>query len=415
MTDSTANDPGAAAARHETGSDPLNAFLPGERLSLPPSAPGPLSGLEVAVKDIYDIAGHVTGCGNPDYRRTHEPAETTASSVTRLLEAGAAMVGKTITDEFAYSLSGQNHHYGAPANSNAPGRSTGGSSCGSAAAVAGGLCDTALGSDTGGSVRIPAAYCGLYGLRPTHGRIPIDGVVPLAPSFDTVGWFARDPETFLAVGEVLLGTDEKAFDFARLLYASEAFGRLEDDVSEKLEPFVERLEMRLGKRQPAQPAAEDGGLDAWRDAFRHLQAAEAWAVYGDWIEARSPTLSPELSQRMTWAAEVAGMEETLAECRALMTSVQTRMEALLGEDALMVLPTAPDIAPPLGADPDVLFRQRLHVLAMTSYANLSGLPQVHLPVTTKQGCPLGLSLLGPRGSDRALLEFAESFSRSAGF
>lgn len=415
MTHSTANEPDAPPPHHEAGRDPLNAFLPGERLTLPPTAPGALSGLEFAAKDIYHIAGHVTGCGNPDYRRTHGPAEATASSVTRLLEAGAAMVGKTITDEFAYSLSGQNHHYGAPANSNAPGRSTGGSSCGSAAAVAGGLCDTALGSDTGGSVRIPAAYCGLYGLRPTHGRIPIDGVVPLAPSFDTVGWFARDPETFLAVGEVLLGPDETAFAFERLFYASEAFARLEDDVSEMLEPFVERLEMRLGKRQTVHPAAEDGGLEAWRDAFRHLQAAEAWTVYGDWIESHNPTLSPELSQRMTWAAEVAGMEVKLAECQALMDSARARMEALLGADALMVLPTVPDIAPPLGADPDVLFRQRLHVLAMTSYANLSGLPQVHLPVTTKQGCPLGLSLLGPRGSDRALLAFAESFARSAGF
>lgn len=144
--------PAAIPERQQAGKDPLNAFLPGERLTLPPNAPGPLSGLEFAVKDIYDIAGDVTGCGNPDYRRTHAPAERTASSVTRLLDAGAAMVGKTITDEFAYSLSGQNHHYGAPANSNAPGRAAGGSSCGSAAAVAGGLCDTALGSDTGGSL-----------------------------------------------------------------------------------------------------------------------------------------------------------------------------------------------------------------------------------------------------------------------
>ncbi|WP_051609265.1 amidase [Fodinicurvata fenggangensis] len=415
MTDTPQPQTAGEEAGQATGHDPLNAFMPGTRLTLPPNAPGSLSGLEFAVKDIYDIAGHVTGCGNPDYRRTHGPAETTATSVTRLLDAGAAMVGKVLTDEFAYSLSGQNPHYGAAANSNAPGRTTGGSSCGSAAAVAGGLCDSALGTDTGGSVRIPASYCGLYGLRPTHGRIPIDGVAPLAPSFDTVGWFARDPETFRAVGEVLLGADEKSFAFDRLLYASEAFARLNAEVAAKLEVFVERLEMRLGKRQPVSPAEADGGLDSWSDGFRHLQAAEAWDSYGPWIQESAPTLGPELQARMTWAKEVAGMTDKLAQCRALMADVRTRLDSLLGDDALMVLPTAPDIAPLLGTDADTLFRQRLDVMAITSYANLSGLPQVSLPVTTRQGCPLGLSLIGPRGSDRALLEFAESFARSAGF
>lgn len=408
--DSAHEDGGQAAGR-----DPLNAFMPGERLKLPPSAPGPLSGLEFAVKDIYDVANHVTGCGNPDYRRTHGPAEATASSVTRLLDAGAAMVGKVLTDEFAYSLSGQNPHYGAAANSNAPGRTTGGSSCGSAAAVAGGLCDSALGTDTGGSVRIPASYCGLYGLRPTHGRIPIDGVAPLAPSFDTVGWFARDPETFRAVGEVLLGDDETRFAFDRLLFASEAFARLDAEVDTSLEVFVERLEMRLGKRQPVSPAEAKGGLDSWSDCFRHLQAAEAWGSYGPWIRENNPTLGPELKARMTWAEEVAGMTDKLAQCAELKAAVRTQLDSLLGRDALMVLPTAPDIAPLLGTDPDTLFRQRLDVMALTSYANLSGLPQVSLPVTTRQGCPLGLSLIGPRGSDRALLDFAESFARSAGF
>ncbi|MGM0561241.1 MAG: amidase [Pseudomonadota bacterium] len=415
MTDTPRPQTAGEEAGQAAGRDPLNAFMPGTRLTLPPNAPGSLSGLEFAVKDIYDIAGHVTGCGNPDYRRTHGPAETTATSVTRLLDAGAAMVGKVLTDEFAYSLSGQNPHYGAAANSNAPGRTTGGSSCGSAAAVAGGLCDSALGTDTGGSVRIPASYCGLYGLRPTHERIPIDGVAPLAPSFDTVGWFARDPETFKAVGEVLLDADAKGFNFERLLYASEAFERLEAEVAEKLEVFVERLEMRLGKRQPVSPAEADGGLDSWSDGFRHLQAAEAWDSYGPWIQESAPTLGPELQARMTWAKEVAGMTDKLAQCRALMADVRTRLDSLLGDDALMVLPTAPDIAPLLGTDADTLFRQRLDVMAITSYANLSGLPQVSLPVTTRQGCPLGLSLIGPRGSDRALLEFAESFARSAGF
>ena len=183
---------------------PLNAFCADSDAYLAGATTGPLAGLTFAAKDIFDVAGHVTGCGNPHWKATHGPATSTAWVVQTLVDAGATMTGKTITDELTRGIFGENMHYGTPRNPRAPGRVPGGSSSGSASAVAGKLVDFALGSDTGGSVRVPASFCGLYGLRPTHGRIPLDGMLLQAPSYDTIGWFARDAETFARVGAVIL-------------------------------------------------------------------------------------------------------------------------------------------------------------------------------------------------------------------
>ena len=191
---------------------------------------GPLQGLSFAANDVFDIAGDRTGNGNPVWLETHPPASHTASAVERLLAAGARMVGKTHTDELAYSLNGENVHYGTPINPRAPGRIPGGSSSGSAAAVAGGLVDFALGTDCGGSVRLPASYCGIYGVRTSHGLIPIDGVADLAASFDTVGWFARDPAMMRRVGDVMLPA-APAFVPKRLLIATDAFAFAGDDIA----------------------------------------------------------------------------------------------------------------------------------------------------------------------------------------
>ena len=184
--------------------DIFNAFCKDTDAYLEGAANGPLAGLTFAAKDIFDVSGHVTGGGNPDWKATHDAAGKTAWVVQVLVNAGATMVGKTITDELTRGIFGENVHYGTPINPRAPGRVPGGSSSGSASAVAGELVDFALGSDTGGSVRVPASFCGLYGLRPTPGRIPLDGILIQAPSYDTIGWFARDAEVFARVGEVLL-------------------------------------------------------------------------------------------------------------------------------------------------------------------------------------------------------------------
>ena len=222
-------------------SDPLNAFCPDSDAYLAGASGGPLSGLTFAAKDIFDVAGHVTGCGNPHWKATHGTAESNSWAVQTLVNAGATMTGKSITDELTRGIFGENMHYGTPRNPRAPGRVPGGSSSGSASAVAGKLVDFALGSDTGGSVRVPASFCALYGLRPTHGRIPLEGMLLQAPTFDTTGWFARDAETFARVGAVILPPAAQTNRPRRLLIAEDAFALAEPEVRRALESAVESI------------------------------------------------------------------------------------------------------------------------------------------------------------------------------
>ncbi len=390
--------------------DSLGAFVPESEVNIAGAADGPLRGVTFAAKDIYDIAGHITGCGNPDWARTHSPATETSPVVQRLLNAGAFLVGKTITDELAYSLNGQNHHYGTPSNSNAPGRIPGGSSSGSASAVAGGLVDTALGSDTGGSIRTPASYCGLYGLRPTHGRISLENVMPLAPSFDTAGWFARDAELLRRVGEVLFEeTADQDTMPTKLVMVEDAFALAEDKAGTALEPFVQKLQARLTLGASIQAGEPGGGLGEWMWRFRKLQASEIWDVHGAWIEAQNPTFGPEIAERFAWArgvdtAEVADADQARREYRK-------RLDTLVPDDTLLCLPSTPGIAPLVTASAESLLEHRGSALSLNSIAGLSGLPQITMPLATVSGCPVGLSLIGARNRDVALLSFAEHFTR----
>ena len=390
--------------------DPLGAFLPGAPIARKGAADGPLQGLRFAAKDIFDLAGTVTGCGNPDWASTHPPAERDQWAIACLLAAGADLEGKTITDELAYSLNGQNHHYGTPSNVNAPGRIPGGSSSGSAAATAGGLVDTALGSDTGGSVRIPAAYCGLYGIRPSHGRLSLEGVMPLAPSFDTLGWFARDAAVLRRVGQVLFGTghDQPTPTFKKLVLADDAFALLTPAALARFAPLCERLCANLGGRRLREAVSEPEGFPALMMAFRTLQAREIAAQHRAWIEATSPSFGPEIAERFAWALAVT--EEDAAESPAIRSSLTQRLTSLIGDSGLICLPTAPGIAPRLDATAQELVEHRSRVLSLTSLAGLAGLPQITLPLLTLDGCPLGLSLIGPRDSDLSLLAFVADFA-----
>ncbi|MFQ5924120.1 MAG: amidase family protein, partial [Anaerolineales bacterium] len=227
--------------------DHLGAFCKHAELTLPGAPGGPLAELTFAAKDLFDIAGFVTGAGNPDWLRTHKPATITAPAVQAVVDAGATLVGKTHMDELAFSINGENAHYGTPVNPRAPGRIPGGSSSGSASVVAGEVVDFALGSDTGGSVRIPASYCGTYGFRPTHGRISLTGVVPLAPSFDTVGWFAGKASVLERVGRVLLVDNSERSMPLRLLLADDAFTTADASVRSALQPTVDAVEGLVGK------------------------------------------------------------------------------------------------------------------------------------------------------------------------
>jgi amidase len=384
--------------------DPLGAFVPHGQIEIAGAPAGPLAGATFAVKDIFDVAGTVTGRGNPDWLATHPAASGHAPAVQALLDAGARLVGKTITEELAFSIVGTNPHYGTPQNVAAPGRVPGGSSSGSAAAVGGGLVDLALGSDTGGSVRVPASYNGIYGMRPSHGRISLAGVMPLAPSFDTVGWFARDPALFVTAGRVLLDDRESGRPPGRLLLAEDAFERAGSDVGRALGPAIRAVESvlgpRLGEARPVTVSAD--GLDAWYAVLRTLQAAEAWAEHGLWLEQAKPRIGPYLALRLRLAATMTAAE--VARAQAARTAIRARLDRLLEVDALMLLPSAAGPAPLIDAPMAEHERVRAATIGITCIASLGGLPQVSLPLGRLPEGPVGLSLLAGRGRDTLLLD-----------
>ncbi len=393
--------------------DTLGAFCRHTHVTLPGAINGPLAGLAFGLKDIFDVAGHRTGFGSPDWLDTHDVALSTAPVATRLLAAGATLAGKTHTEEMAFSLTGENAHYGTPLNPAAPGRVPGGSSSGSAVAVAGGLVDFAIGSDTGGSVRGPASFCGVFGFRPTHGRISLTGACPLAPSFDTCGWFARDADLLARVGDVLLGPSAAAAPLLvpkRLLLAHDAFGLAFRHAAAALAPAVAALENAFGEAAPVTVAPE--GLSAWFDVFRVLQYAEIWEAHGAWVTAVQPNFGAQIAAR--FAAVATTNPADVAVMRQRRGDIADRLDALLGDNAVLLLPSMPDIAPPCGALPEATVAFRERALAMLCIAGLGGLPQVSLPVAQVDGCPLGLSLIAARGNDALLLNTARQVVRLQG-
>ena len=390
--------------------DPLGAFCRDNHVALEGASDGPLKGLTFGVKDIFHIAGHRTSFGHPNWLRTHPPAEVTAVAVQRLLDAGARMVGKTLTDELAYSLSGENVSYGTPRNPVASDRIPGGSSSGSVSAVAGGLADFALGTDCGGSVRLPASYCGVLGMRPTHGRVPLDGAIPFGPSFDVAGWFARDAAVFERVGRVLLDDEADAPAPTRLLYARDAFDLVDPRVTEALEDAVRKTAAATDTREDVTVSPE--GLPAWFETFRVLQAAEVWGNHGAWIETVKPSFGRGIRERLAWASEV--KEEDVAICKDRHSEIKTRIHELIRHGDVLCLPTSPRVAP-LKDTPtdDIEIRFRNQAMYLLCIAGLGGLPQVSLPLATLDGLPLGLSLVGPRGTDAQLLALTRKLMSNA--
>ncbi|UGV28170.1 amidase [Rhodopseudomonas boonkerdii] len=382
--------------------DTLGAFVDHGRIEVQPTSEGPLSGLTFALKDVFDLAGVPTAAGNPQWLATHPVPTKSTPAVDRLRAAGAKLVGKTHTDELAWSLNGENAHYGTPVNPAAPGRIPGGSSSGSAAATAGGLVDFAIGSDTGGSVRLPASYCGIYGIRTTHGRIPLANAVPLAPSYDVLGWFARSPELMVRVGNVLLDGVRTPRAPKKLLIARDLFAALDGKVRDALQPSVDRLIALVGKSEEIDVIG--GERDAWRNAFRVLQSEEAWTVQGKWISAVKPTFGPGVKERFAAAAVLDPAE--IAAAKPLRKVITDKVNGLLAGDAVMVLPTVPGIAP-LRATPDALldvFRAR--AIELLCVAGHAGTPQLSMPVAKLDDCPIGLSIMAARDCDEDLLALA---------
>jgi amidase len=385
--------------------DPYHAFTDDD-VRLDGAASGPLAGLAFAAKDLFDIAGRRTGGGTPDWRDTHPPAAETAWAVARLVEAGADMVGKTHTDEVSRGIFGENPHFGTPANPAAPGRVPGGSSSGSAAAVAGGLVDFALGTDTGGSVRVPASFCGLYGIRTTHGRVPVHGVLTQAPGFDTVGWLARDAGTFARAGAVLLDSEIPDWSPRRVTVADDAFALADDAVGDALGDALDRIAARAGTLVHATLSAE--GLDVW---FRHqavLQGREAWATFAAWIDATNPRFGFEVADNFITGRDWS--DDAHVAALAARPRIAAAIEACLADDGVIALPTTPFPAPAVGQTRSAMKALRMRVITLTAIAGLAGTPQINLPLGRVGGMPVGLSLIGARGSDAKLIGFARALA-----
>jgi amidase len=380
--------------------DRVGAFV--ERFELTGAADGPLAGLGFAAKDVFDIAGHGTGCGSPAWAASHPPAGTHAAAVAACLDAGARLRGKTCTDELAYSLTGVNAHFGTPRNPAAPSRLPGDSSSGSAAATAAGLVDFALGSDTGGSVRLPGSYCGLYGLRTTHGRIDRRGMAPLAPSFDAVGWFARTAWMAGVVAEAFDPGPTGRLARPRLLLPRDAWALAEPSTTRALRPVAGRLEELFGPAREVCLAEEP--LADWAEVFRLCQAAEVWQTHGAWVTASEPLFGPGVAERFAAARAIA--PEQHAAARSRREAIAARLRDLLADDGVLVLPTCPGPAPLREAGNAVLEACRAAALPLLCPAGLAGLPQVTVPAGLAEGAPVGLSLIGPAGADRRLLEIA---------
>ena len=383
--------------------DTLGAFCRHTHVAVAGAADGPLFGTTFGVKDLYHIAGHRTGFGNPTWLETHPAADRTAAAVQRLLDAGARMVGKTHTDELAYSLNGENRHYG---GARQPGTRPGAfrrvvERFGSLP-LRGGLVDFALGSDTGGSVRIPAGYCGVLGMRVTHGAVPLDGAIAFAPSFDTAGWFARDAALFERVGRVLLADAAPARSPRRFLIAADAFRHADVAAASALAPAVARVAAMLGPAESTQ--LSETGLDAWMNDFRVIQAFEIWGTHGDWVSGLQPGFGAGISERFAWASTLTA--EAAAAASARRAQIRRRMDELLAGDAVLAIPTAVGIAPLRGTPAKELEIWRNRCIGLLCIAGHAGLPQISLPLASLDGCPLGLSLLAARGNDTLLLELA---------
>jgi amidase len=371
-----------------------DGFVPGTRRQPVPAA-GVLRGLRLSVKDVIDVAGLPTGAGQPAWLATHRAPTEHAESVARLLGAGAAFVGKTQTDELAWSLLGSNAHYGTPDNPRATGHLPGGSSSGAASTVASGAADLGLGTDTAGSIRVPASWCGLWSLRPSHHRVPRSGTVPLAPDYDVTALLARDLATLDLGCRVLLDPTGPADAVQRLIVPDDLWA---DPVTTRgLGAALSRLKGAFRSTADSLPATPV-------NAFVTTQGAQVWREHAAWVMAHSPQFGPGVSARMRAASELRPAQIRAAgkEVSQFAGAVRARLSA----STVLVLPSTPCSAPPTGPPVAPLLRRRL--LSLTTIASIAGLPALNLPVGSHEGLPLGLSLVGAPGADEQLLELARS-------
>ncbi len=382
--------------------DPLQAFVRDNHIAIEGAPNGPLSGLVFAVKDVFMVLGSTYGNGHPDWLKTHGPDSFTASSIIRLLDAGADLVGKTVCDELCFSISGENWNYGSPMNPHDIRRFTGGSSAGSGAATAGGLVDFATGSDCLGSVRVPAGYNGLLGMRPTYKRIPNDGEAPYCASMDVTGYVAKDPDVFVKVSEVLLGSDKNNVEFKHLYIADDCFQALDAEIYEALEPAVKLAGSKLSQVHHVTVAPE--GLEKWINVFRLVQGYEVWESYGGWIRKYRPHLSRGPKERLQWASTITRNQylEALEEKQ----KIENYFRTFLPEDAILCLPTTASVAPLRTTTLEEINRTRAISTNFLCISPLTSTPQVCVPLVIFDDVPLSMTLISSKDTDLALAKFA---------
>jgi Asp-tRNA(Asn)/Glu-tRNA(Gln) amidotransferase A subunit family amidase len=365
-----------------------------------------LSGQRVAVKDMFAVAGHRTGAGVPGWLDLAIAPHESADAVAALHRAGAQIVGIAHTDELAFGLNGVNAHYGTPPNPAAPGAVPGGSSSGSASAVALGMADIGLGTDTAGSIRVPSSYCGLVGLRTTTGAIGTRGVLGLAPSFDAVGLLGRTVGAVSSALGVLAAGATDGPQPGRLVIDMSLFALAEPGVSASLLGALRAAMPRLGLEvEVACHALAPDVTGPWFTAFRAVQAAEAWSLRGSFIEANPGAVSAEVAARFRSGADVDA--QTLRTARAELARARDVLSDRL-TDALLVLPTTATSAPSAD-DAGAVEAARARTLPLTALASWAGRPAVSLPVGMHRGRPVGISLVGSPGSDTALMRTATRF------
>ncbi|KAL3356902.1 hypothetical protein AABB24_017521 [Solanum stoloniferum] len=392
-----------------------------------------LNGLTFAVKDIFDLEGQITGFGNPDWGKTHSAAKSTAPTVVSLLKSGATCIGKTVMDEMAYSINGENFHYGTPVNPVAPDRVPGGSSSGSAVAVGAKIVDFALGTDTGGSVRVPASYCGIYGIRPSHGVVSIDGVIPMAQSFDTVGWFARDARILKQVGRVLIQSDHESKGLSKFIVAEDCFKLLDSKSNQQLigilvdsvrklygsdqmikyvsiGEYIEENVPSLKRFMTIETCSNDyipSSLRALSAAMRLLQKYEFKENHGEWVTDVKPSLGPGIAERVQDALKTT-IDEDIDVCRTVKTELLAALSALLGDCGVLAIPTVPGPPPKLKTETTTLEGFRAKAFSLLSIAGVSGFCQVSIPLGIQDNLPISVSLLANHGSDWFLLNVVEA-------
>ncbi len=378
--------------------DPFHCFMPYEPVPVPSASGGPLAGLTFAVKDIFDVAGYRTGSGCPIRLAQSSVASQTAPAVQSLLDAGAQFVGKTHTDELAWSMYGMNAHFGTPVNPAAPNRIPGGSSSGSAVAVAGGLADIAIGTDTGGSVRAPSSFCGVWGMRPTHGRISLERAQPVAPSYDTTGFFARDGVTLARVAQVFMGPD------TAMLPAAPNLLRPIDMIAQLAPQQLSIYETTFGALPTDEVSVFPDGAAAAYDVFLTTLGADAKSAILPWIFAANVPLVHGIDGRV--AAAAALTEPQIIKARAARLLYKEQITAKMGASGVLLAPTVHDAPFQLDAPIEVFDSYRHSAMHLLCVAGLAGLPQVTFPAGTVDDAPYGLSLIGPAGSDVSLIKLA---------